>query len=71
MLSLPGPDAKPFGKLAYTSQWDVVEKRAAALGKKLRARGFERVDTKHARRWAGIELLEDLSLTDEVGCRGG
>ncbi len=35
VLSLTGADAKTFGELAYTSQWDVVEKRDPVLGKKL------------------------------------
>ena len=37
LLTLPKADAKKFLDLAYTAQWDVVEKRDPVIGKKLRA----------------------------------
>ncbi len=37
VFSLSSADAKKFNELAYTSQWDVVEKRDPVIGAKLRA----------------------------------
>ena len=37
LLKLPDADAAKFLELAYTAQWDVVEKRDPVVGKKLRA----------------------------------
>jgi TRAP-type C4-dicarboxylate transport system substrate-binding protein len=37
VLTLKGKDAETFSELAYTSQWDVVEKRDPTIGVKLRA----------------------------------
>ena len=37
LLNLSAADAKKFRDLSYTAQWDVVEKRDPAVGKKLRA----------------------------------
>ena len=37
LLTLPDADAKKFLDLAYTAQWDVVEKRDPVIGAKLRA----------------------------------
>ncbi len=37
LLKLSDADSKTFLDLAYTAQWDVVEKRDPVVGKKLHA----------------------------------